>query len=603
MEEELGFSEISIKEDMLSELETKNLVYFLDEIIEAKCMMTWWEKNIEEKEHIKNLENSSKEDDVSLAKILKKRLEKELEEDEEQLENCYEMYKIQNSLLDDPTIIQAIKQRIDEIQYDENNIKTRALAVQTIAMLLNIEKTLQSEKTIEPENTNEKRKCSWYDIQTSISNIMSQMTIQDLMIVYDYISRFYINNVEQYREVFIDKINNMTDAEFNIYIRSYDSDIVDSVELNRAILKRMEQSNPVFAELQIEESGIYNDDLISEKLKKASKDSKLNLLFESNLFLIKDDKFTEEIVEIIRNSSNEDIVRMLLYLKKEVVSDFENVLLEKTKKLPNEYIKFLLFGLDKNKNTYRLGIIQELVKSKKIPAKITPDEKKKYKIWLKEYTAVEDLFSNKMPYFKPTRLGRIEELDEDSEEDSFHNEEDNDMSQFPDIELNEDDDEYYDDFDKNEEDDVELDSEDLTNIDIEAEMEDETDLDSNDRILDVQTKTNILSRYIYNTNIIKKYIEFTEFIDKLSQASDVAIVPIIKRVNMGYNSTGYIDKDEKKYINFLELYLRNRVLNMNDNKSKFLLHLMKDDEGVISNAILTRLQVDSIENEFEKHEL
>ena len=86
MEEELGFSEISIKEDMLSELETKNLVYFLDEIIEANCMMTWWEKNIEEKEHIKNLENSSKEDDVSLAKILKKRLEKELEEDEEELE-------------------------------------------------------------------------------------------------------------------------------------------------------------------------------------------------------------------------------------------------------------------------------------------------------------------------------------------------------------------------------------------------------------------------------------------------------------------------------------------------------------------------------------
>lgn len=334
MEEELGFSEISIKEDMLSELETKNLVYFLDEIIEANCMMTWWEKNIEEKEHIKNLENSSKEEDVSLARALKKRLEKELEDDEEQLENCYEMYKIQTELLDDPIIIQTIKQRIDEIQYDENNIKTRALAVQTIAMLLNIE------KTIEQGNKDDKSECSWYGIQTSIADVMSQMTIQDLMIVYDYISRFYINNVEQYRKVFIDKINNMTDAEFNIYIRSYDSDIVDSVELNQAILKRMEQSNPVFAELQIEETGIYDDDLISEKLKKASKDSKLNLLFESNLFLIKDDKFTEEIVEIIKNSSNEDIVRMLLYLKKEVVSDFENVLLERTQNYQMNILSF-----------------------------------------------------------------------------------------------------------------------------------------------------------------------------------------------------------------------------------------------------------------------
>jgi len=190
----------SSRDQMLAEIENLDIVV-LSERLKAmkKCESYMDSYTTDRKREKENLSKTDEEKDQIKDKVLNFFSTKKLSEDkEEQLKaNVYKWKNMKN----DSGIIKAITYRVEELEYDENDDKSRAMVVNTLSKLVEI--------VFESESLEDLRDC--------VVEKVNELNFVDLMMFRQSCEKYYIFRVDEFNELLQDKIPYFSEEELYYY--------------------------------------------------------------------------------------------------------------------------------------------------------------------------------------------------------------------------------------------------------------------------------------------------------------------------------------------------------------------------------------------------
>lgn len=190
----------SSRDQMLAEIENLDIVVLSERLKAMKKCESYFESYIVDRNReIEDLSKTDEEKDPVIDVLMKSFMTKKLsKEKEEQItENAYKWYKMKN----DSDIIKAIRYRVEELEYDENDDKSRAVVVNTLSKLVEI--------VFESESLEDLRDC--------VVEKVNELNFVDLMMFRQSCGNYYIFKVDEFNKLLQDKIPYFSEEELYYY--------------------------------------------------------------------------------------------------------------------------------------------------------------------------------------------------------------------------------------------------------------------------------------------------------------------------------------------------------------------------------------------------
>ena len=201
----------SSKDELLRKIETYEINLLLEYLERYKKSYSYLESYIaDRKREFQKISNKNKdkiddEDEIEnsitdtiMNAFATKKLSKEREE--ELSSDAYIWY----NLKDDPTVIKKLEERIDDLEYDEEDEDSRAIAVRAMSKLTHLI----------PDNE------KWSDIKESVIDQVEKFDFADLILFRNTCGSYYIFREKGYDQILLNKIPDLSAGEMYYYLIS-----------------------------------------------------------------------------------------------------------------------------------------------------------------------------------------------------------------------------------------------------------------------------------------------------------------------------------------------------------------------------------------------
>lgn len=195
----------SPKDNLLGKIETENINILMKKIAVLRKSEDWLDSYTRDRK--RELENLSKPDDVEsyLEKMIYKIFssEKLPKEQEAQLvRSTYLWYKMK----DDPEIIEALRKRVIDLDYDVNDDESRSTNVRVMSYLMQF--IPHDEK--------------WKSLRDTVLERVSEFEFKDFMLFSTNAGSFYVLSQPGFEEILLEKIPKMSPEERYYYLQRAD---------------------------------------------------------------------------------------------------------------------------------------------------------------------------------------------------------------------------------------------------------------------------------------------------------------------------------------------------------------------------------------------
>ena len=428
-------------------------------------------------------------------------------------------HKIDSKQIDilenDEEIQEGIWNKIQEIEYDENSIESRAVAVHAIGAVLYANELIQK---IE-EKTD-------YPIDSFIAEIVNKMKIEDVMQLVEWDELEKIIHFSNVKSTIANRVNEMSEGQLIVFFLSFNSSKVcfEDAEIRRRIEDRVVNVEDVCLPFYIKYLS-YDDKIISKLLDRVPEKLQVNSIISANVNIDHNPEVTEKLQKMIQNLSNIDFTRYMSSGTQENDA-LKPIIKDKLEQLSDEDIRFLtamyFVRIAPPTNPYKHNELAE----------------------------------------QAAKRGLIGESEDGVQYCSF-----NENIVIPKFETYRCSNRYFDVIPY------------FTGFDFAVIDGDNPEM----------SEQKMVEAFKMNSRTMGNYYKFIDYICTLSRTKDEDLYKTILDVNKDYKFPKDVDKDLTVYFKFTELYLVNRVLNMDDTNLLNRLYILSRVDLPLYDAIAIRM--------------
>ena len=309
----------------------------------------------------------------------------------------------------DEDIQNAIYSKLKDIDYNEDSIESRAIAIHSIGAAIWLSDVLSK---IEEESN--------LPIEELIADIVEDMKTEDLIQVLEIVGYNKIMNFQKVHNVFCNKLDEMTNGQFIIYFANcISSKYAKTEEFKTKCIEKIRNGNKDFIPFFI---NAFSDDdkIIEELLNNVSKEQKVSAIISAGVNKKHNKKVTSKLNNMIKSLSEEEFVRLLCVDTGEENAELIQNVLEKMFNLSNDNLKFLLFTYYENvEPTYKHAILDDLIITRNMTKEengaafvsVKKEELEEFAQRYKVYYCSDIFWVAAFPYFSGFDLAKLDGSD------------------------------------------------------------------------------------------------------------------------------------------------------------------------------------------------
>ena len=420
-----------------------------------------------------------------------------------------------NLMENDEEIQEAIYKKIQDIDYDEESIESRATAVHSIGAAMGVSHLLIK---IEKNTKN--------PVEYFITEILEDMKKEDLIQIIEWIDYEKIKKLPKVHSVFINRINELTEAELIIYLVNcieykYDKNI----DLASKVLEKVKNGDKAFLPFYISYF-LKDDNTVSELLNYANNYVKVSAIISADLSKKHSQELTSKLKNMVEGLSEDEFIQFICGSIEEENEEYRKIIINKMFESSKDNMKFILFSYLKNiVPTYKhevlvyLALVKEIAKEKNgsLICSFNEQEINKNDERFKTYYCSHNFYTEAFPYFSGFDMAKLNG----------------------------------------------------TNFEIPTEE--------------------MVNAFLANKETISKYTDFLDFICSLAKTKDDDLYKIILDVNRKYKIPKDMDNCLERYLHFTEVYLINRILNIKNEQLLNKLYILSSNDAPLFSAIRIRM--------------
>ena len=345
---EFELEDIDEEELLLTYLENTYPVTVLGYLLECKKFVEQWEWNCE---RFRKLQEKSATGEASLQVLTEEEIQKYgfTQEEVEELNDYADInsdaykeaeknYRIEKEFCrlvkESPNVQEQLLKIIENLEYDNEDEKSIIKVVYTLAGMIKIGNEFRKDSDEQNESTEE----MWQKINEAIAEKLRELTAKEFICVLEIGGAEALIGTKEYQEVIVEKILEMTEIEFMQYLEATgDYEKVEAIKL--AEKEKLKIADPVFAQLYV-----HNDvesDTVLRLLEGIKSFDKIEVL--SSIVNFDDERIIKKVYQMIRELTTEQVVKYFAISKSdETDSGISEILIERLKDLSDEDIKTLL---------------------------------------------------------------------------------------------------------------------------------------------------------------------------------------------------------------------------------------------------------------------
>lgn len=331
-DEYYGYQDMDNKEVVLNYINNMNSVQLVQFLLKCEMAVQVWE-NYKNSGNINILNNKL---EATLKNLF---AESKLSEEEERLEQEYKIEGGHYQILQyDEEAIEALLQRVYELEYDEESEEKKAEVVYTIAGLLRMRLAQQKEKGN-----------LWESIQDAIAELLQQMSARDFLTAFEMSGRYGVLEVEAFNDALVEMIPTMTEPEFIRFLVDTQNNVAENVSGNYdnmklAKMQKLKEGSYELAPLYIR--FCESSEEILEIIKKAEEKGMdmLDIMIEASS-CCSDERVKAKVIELSKKLSAKQILSYLISTSLDARKNeaIESVILERLDELSEHDIDTLLY--------------------------------------------------------------------------------------------------------------------------------------------------------------------------------------------------------------------------------------------------------------------
>lgn len=250
------------------------------------------------------------------------------------LEEEYEKQKEFCRLIIESTDVQSeLLRMVKTLEYNSESEKTIVTFIYTLAGMIKLGNILGEDRNEQNQLSNDK----WVEIKEEISEKITELTAKEFLCLIELARANIVLTTEEYQDVIVEKISEMTELEFIRYL--LDTDICEKSDNIKEIEKqKLEKVDSAFAQFYV-----YNDvdaNTILRLLEETRSFDKVEVLTSIGDF--EDERVAQKAYEMVKNLTAEQIVKYFITSKSDKTdSKICEILIERLKDLSDEDIKTL----------------------------------------------------------------------------------------------------------------------------------------------------------------------------------------------------------------------------------------------------------------------
>ena len=339
----------------------------------------------------------------------KQELENELQQNNDNAKEHIQKYRqyVEKIYLleNDKDIQKAIYNKLKDIEYDEDSIESRAVAMHSVGAAIWISDVLSK---IEEESN--------LPVEELIADIVEDMRTEDLIQILEWGNYDKIMNLPKVHNIFNKRIDEMTEAQFIIYLANCKSgEYCQTKEFKAKCLEKIKNGDKSFITFYI---NVFSDDdkMIGELLNMVKREEKVSAIISSKISENHSNEIINKLQNMIKNLSEEEFVRFLCADIEEENPKLIQVVLEKMYNLSDENIRFLLYTYYMNMEpSYKLVILNDLIISRNLIKNIDgvpslaleSEEIKEFTHRYRQYFMSDRYFIDTFPYFSGFEVAKL----------------------------------------------------------------------------------------------------------------------------------------------------------------------------------------------------
>lgn len=516
MDEEL---DANLKDAFMFQIEELDLFVLIDNVYNVYLNKIRWDNFIEETKKIMQIIRTNNElhENFQISEEITSILNMSEEEYGILEQRAKDTLKIINLLENDIDVQKAICQRLKELNYDKSSEESKATTVQILQELLSINGFV-----------NLLEKSTGQPVQEIICETIEQMSNTDVLVLYDWISQENTLRLNKVNDIFLSRMEDLGESEFNILVSNMNvEETIRNSDTKWKVIEKIKETNGEINPLLIHVFS-QDDDFISALLPNVKETEYTNVLSASNLKNNHNEKVTQQLLKIIKDLSNEELVRYLVFNSYQENEIFDKVIQERMRTLSNDDLKFVFFVYDKMDPSYKETIVEDLLIERELSEEYdgiaeiiyTEEEEENYIRRFNEYVLINRLFNGNFPFLSGLGMGIV----------------------------------------------------DMENIE--------------------ESKKNVVKTYEHNKKIISDFIKFNDYLRLLTKSKDEDLYKIIEEVNRKPKIIADEDIDEniQHYYIFIALYLQSRIMKLDDEKFLNRLYLVSSKDSVFLDCAIVRMK-------------
>lgn len=250
------------------------------------------------------------------------------------LEEEYEKQKEFCRLIIESTDVQSeLLRMVKTLEYNSESEKTIVTFIYTLAGMIKLGNILGEDRNEQNQLSNDK----WVEIKEEISEKITELTAKEFLCLIELARANIVLTTEEYQDVIVEKISEMTELEFIRYL--LDTDICEKSDNIKEIEKqKLEKVDSAFAQFYV-----HNDvdaNTILRLLEETRSFDKVEVLTSIGDF--EDERVAQKAYEMVKNLTAEQIVKYFITSKSDKTdSKICEILIERLKDLSDEDIKTL----------------------------------------------------------------------------------------------------------------------------------------------------------------------------------------------------------------------------------------------------------------------
>lgn len=232
-------------------------------------------------------------------------------------------------LENDEDIQEAIWEKIQEIEYDEDSIESRAIAVHSIGNVLYASEFL---KKLDEND---------YPIDNELVEIINDLKIDDVMQLIEWVDFERIMQLPKVRNTLLEKVSKMSDGQLLVFFANFNSsrqfyiDVEARKKLSERILKSTNGYLPFYMKYLS-----FDDEILSKCLDLTEKNMQVNAIVSADVHANHNKEVTEKLQKMLQNLSDSEFVRYMCSAATEN-EKLKPIVIERMKQLSKEDIRFL----------------------------------------------------------------------------------------------------------------------------------------------------------------------------------------------------------------------------------------------------------------------